>query len=440
MSPGEAPRGLPPLVFTLAEAVAQAGGRAYVVGGWVRDLHLGLPCKDIDVEVHGLPEAALEVLLGRLGRVNAVGRSFGVFKLSAPGVELDVSLPRRDSKVGPGHRGIAVEGDPQMGVVEAARRRDLTVNALLYDPLTRQTLDPFGGLQDLADRLLREVDPRTFEEDPLRALRAVQFAARFGFTLAPSLAALCRAAPLGELPVERVRGELDKLLLKAPRPSVGLRWLSELGLAAQVLPELAPHLDAAREAAVDRAAAHREALDGEGERLALMLGALLHPLEPIQVERSLDRLGVHTVLRHPTRAVILDLLRRVPHQPPDDAALRALADRVPVGLLLRLADALHPGQGFPAALERARALGVEVGPLPRLVQGADLHALGVPQGPRMGALLAQLRREQHQGRLATREQALARAAGLARVGGGDPGLESLYSPGVQAPGTHDADP
>lgn len=431
---------LPPLVQELAQRVAEAGGRAYVVGGWVRDLHLGLPSKDIDVEVHGLEPAALEGLLAGLGRVNAVGRSFGVYKLTTPRAELDVSVPRRDSKVGPGHRGIAVEGDPRMGVHEAARRRDLRVNALLYDPLTGQTLDPFGGLEDLRARVLREVDPQTFAEDPLRALRAVQFAARFGFGISPSLAALCRQAPLQELPAERVWGELEKLLLKAPQPGEGLLWLGRLGLAEKVLPDLSPLVSPALAAALDHAARQRDALEEPGEQVALMLAALLHPLAPDAVERTLDRLGVHSLHRTPVRPTVRALLAALPAAPPDDTALRTLADSLVVELLLRLAHALRPQAGFMAALDRARALGVHRQPLPRLVVGADLRRLGLAPGPALGAVLTRLREEQLAGLLTERAPALARAAALVGGLGADPTRESLYSPGVQPQETHDPDP
>ena len=133
-----------------------------------------------DVEVYGLSVDALKDVLARAGRVNAVGEAFTVFKLSGlEGVagDVDVSLPRRDSKVGPGHRGIAVHGDPGLSPEEAARRRDFTVNALLFDPFADELLDFFGGRRDLDTRVLRAVDPSRFGDDPLRALRAVQLAA-----------------------------------------------------------------------------------------------------------------------------------------------------------------------------------------------------------------------------------------------------------------------
>jgi tRNA nucleotidyltransferase (CCA-adding enzyme) len=204
---------------SLAHAVRDAGGRALIVGGWCRDRRLGRASKDIDLEVFGLSASDLRSLLQRFGTVQTVGEAFTVYKVGS----IDVALPRRESKTARGHRGFEVRGDPAMSFEEAARRRDFTVNAIGFDPLSGQWLDPFGGAADLEHRLLRAVDPRTFGEDSLRVLRAVQFAARFDLAIDAATAALCRAIPLDDLPSERIWGEIEKLLLQAPRPSVGYR-------------------------------------------------------------------------------------------------------------------------------------------------------------------------------------------------------------------------
>src|SRR6266446_1074191 len=238
-------RGMGPVVPSgvrrLLEVLRDAGGRPYLVGGAVRDAVLGLPHKDLDIEVFSLALGPLKEALASVGRVDAVGEAFTVFKVSGlEGVEgaVDVSLPRRDSKAGPGHRGIAVVGDPDLGLEEAARRRDFTINALLYDPFREELIDPHGGRRDLESRILRAVDPDTFGEDPLRALRAVQLASRFELTVDPATAALCAGMPLVELPAERVFGEIEKLLLKARRPSIGFALMKEWGMLPVVGPEL----------------------------------------------------------------------------------------------------------------------------------------------------------------------------------------------------------
>ena len=210
---------LPPVLRTIAKRIAELGGTTYLAGGPVRDHHLGRTPKDFDLEVHGLPEDLLARTLAEFGKVNAVGRSFGVYKLTVDGEELDVALPRRDSKVGPGHRGIQVAGDPWMGTTEACRRRDLTINAMLYDVLSAETIDPFCGQDDLENKLLRHVDAATFVEDPLRALRVVQFAARLEFQVSPELKLLCRETALGELPAD-LTGAMEALAAVA-----GLDWI-----------------------------------------------------------------------------------------------------------------------------------------------------------------------------------------------------------------------
>ena len=226
---------LDPVSVRIAEAIREAGGRAIVVGGWVRDHLLGVRSKDVDVEVHGLDPDRLESLLADFGNVHAVGRAFGVFRVG--GIDVDFSLPRRDSKRGPGHRGFDVTPEPMLGFAEAARRRDLTVNSIGLDPLTGEVLDPHGGRRDLERRVLRATDPERFPEDPLRGLRVAQLSARLEMAPDEQLVALCQALDLGELSGERVFDEIVKLLLRAARPSIGFRFLEESG-QLRFFPEL----------------------------------------------------------------------------------------------------------------------------------------------------------------------------------------------------------
>ncbi len=219
----------------IAHLVREHGGRALLVGGWVRDRLLGRTGKDVDVEVYGLPAPRLKALLETIAPVNTVGESFTVYKV----LDVDVSLPRRESKIGRGHRAFAVSGDPDMPPEEAARRRDFTVNAIAWDPLTDTWLDPFDGRRDLLERrVLRAVDPRTFGDDSLRVLRGIQFAARFGLEMDADTKEICRRIPLDDLPAERVWGEIEKLLLLSERPSVGFALALELGVIDQLFPEL----------------------------------------------------------------------------------------------------------------------------------------------------------------------------------------------------------
>ena len=221
---------LPPPLLAALSALRSAGGRPRLVGGCVRDWLLGLEPKDFDIEVYGLDYEALGRALAPFGPTDLVGRSFGVLKVRLDGSEYDFSLPRRESKTGAGHRGFAVAPDPALTEAEAAARRDFTINAIAYDPLDNQLLDFHSGVDDLKKKILRHTGP-AFVEDPLRVLRAFQFAARFELTLAPETVALCRSisGTYAELAVERVWGEWDKWATKAVKPSLGIIALKQTG-------------------------------------------------------------------------------------------------------------------------------------------------------------------------------------------------------------------
>lgn len=218
---------LPPILTRILGECPELN-RAYLVGGCVRDACLGVPVKDFDVEVYGISYERLIPALSKWGRADFVGESFGVVKLTVPGgLTFDFSVPRRDSKVAPGHRGFVVALDPSLTPPEAAARRDFTINSLLYDPREGRILDYFGGREDLQNRLLRHTSP-AFVEDPLRVLRGMQFAGRFDLKPAPATVELCRSMkPLyGELAVERVREEWFKWAAQSIRPSAGLAFLA----------------------------------------------------------------------------------------------------------------------------------------------------------------------------------------------------------------------
>ncbi len=393
----------------LARAVQPLNGRALLVGGFVRDALLGRNPKDADVEVYGLEADRLKSVLETLGRVDAVGESFRVLKLvwhaknergQRERFELDVSLPRRDRKIGTGHRGFEVEGDPFASVEDAARRRDFTLNAILCDPLTGEILDPFGGRKDLEERVLRAVDARHFGEDSLRVLRAMQFAARFELSIEPQTVQICRATPLDDLPKERVWGEWEKWLLKSKRPSVGLVAGRETGVFSRLFPYLETALERCEiemGTAIDRAAREIVGLEFP-EQVALMLAVLGCFLGSRDTKRLLNDLGVfrlkgareavdvqNLVLKLlSTRKTAPDWFRRASSAQPKE--FRFLAARVPPQLALKLARA----RGFDEAanwFERGlRAAGVEFGPPKPLLQGRHLIEMGFKPGPLFGQI------------------------------------------------------
>jgi len=446
-------------VVDIANRAHDAGGRALIVGGWVRDRLMGRASKDVDVEVYGLAAPILHDLLSRIGRVNTVGESFTVYKVAG----IDVALPRRESKTGRGHRGFEVTGDPALPIADASRRRDFTINAIAWDPLTGEYLDPWNGRRDIDARILRAVDPVTFAEDSLRVLRAVQFAARFEYTVEPATRSLCAAIPLDDLPAERISGEVEKLLLQAARPSIGLQLALELGVVERLFPELEALVGCEQEPewhpegdvwvhtllVVDEARKRIHDLD-RPRQLVVTLGALCHDLgkpsttafldgrirsidhEQAGVEPAtavLDRLNVHTVAGYDVRLQVLGIVahhlkpgmfRQAP-TPVSDGAFRRLARKVDLELLARVAkaDCLGRGGGFDCSamdwfLERARQLGVQHAPPLPLVKGRHLLALGLAPGPHVGKILEQIYERQLDGTITSLDEGLAFARDLLR--------------------------
>ena len=383
----------------IAREIAKAGGRAFVVGGYVRDLLRGQPSKDLDIEVYGMDLDALRKLLERHGRVLEVGRAFGVLRLKE--LDADFSLPRRDSKVGPGHRGFDVECDPNLGFETAARRRDLTVNSMGLDILNGEISDPYGGRRDLERGVLRAVNPDTFDEDPLRGLRVAQFIARFDMHADDTLVELCGRLDLREVSPERVLEEFRKLLLKGARPSLGLAFLRESTLL-RFFPELDALVDSGWSqtlVAVDRSAALRQDADDD---LVQMLAALCHALRrPADVASLLDR------MRAPKDVVVcVSALVRFFPEPAAfveagaaSSEYRRLSRRlgasgVPLELLARVAESVRSDVPAKQFLARARELGVDKRAPVDAVRGRHLIARGFAPGPGLGAVLERCREVQ----------------------------------------------
>ncbi|MFZ0060492.1 MAG: HD domain-containing protein [Pyrinomonadaceae bacterium] len=452
-------------VINLAQAIRDAGGRALLVGGCVRDLLMGVTPKDWDLEVYGLQAPKLRAVLDTFGPVNVVGEAFSVYKLDH---DLDVSIPRRDRKAGKGHRGFVIEGDPDMDPAEAARRRDFTINAIMQDPLTAEIIDPHEGRADLRKKILRAVSAGTFAEDSLRVLRAAQFAARFEFQVAPETEELCREIDLSDLPAERIWGELEKLLLKAQRPSIGFEFLRNTGALAQLFPEITALIDVPQDPewhpegevfahtmlVLDRA---HELIDDlpYAKQVTVMLAALAHDfgkpattefiegrwrsrgheeagMEPTQ--NFLDRLNLHTLAGYDVRTQVIALVRD--HLKPGefykkraevgDGAFRRLARKCEPDLLYRVARADSLGRNselVPRAqwygaeaqewfIERVRELNIEQGPPPPLLMGRHLLELGLAPGPKIGEITQTVYEMQLNNSVRTLEEAKAAAQKL----------------------------
>jgi len=449
-------------VLSLAEAIREAGGRALLVGGCVRDALMGAQPKDWDLEVYNLDAARLREILDQFGPVNIVGEAFTVYKL---GNHLDVSVPRRERKSGRGHKAFVIEGDPSMSVEEATRRRDFTINAILQDPLTGELIDPFDGRRDIEQRVLRAVSKETFAEDSLRVLRAAQFAARFDFDIDADTVELCRTIDLSDLPAERIWGEMEKLLLRAARPAIGIEWLRRLGASQKLFPEIQSLIGVPQDPewhpegdvfvhtqlVIDRA---RELIEDlpYPRQVTVMLAALAHDFgkpsttqflegrwrsrghEEAGVppaESFLDRINVHTIDGYNVRAQVIALVRE--HLKPGEfykkrdevgeGAFRRLARRCEPDLLYRVAKADSLGRnaewvprekwyGSEAQewfIQRSRELQVEQRPPDPLLLGRHLLELGIEPGPRMGEITRAVYELQLDGRVRTLDEAIAEA-------------------------------
>lgn len=281
----------------IALKVKENGGTAYFVGGFVRDRLLGRESKDIDIEVHSVDVPTLRDILSSVGQTLEIGESFGIFSLR--GTDIDIALPRKERATGRGHRDFEVSVDPYIGTKRAAARRDFTVNALMQNVLTGEITDHYGGLSDLKNGILRHVSDESFPEDPLRALRLAQLAARFGFSVAEETVEICRTMELNTLSPERIRGELKKALLKADKPSVffevlrqtdGLDfWFPEVK-ALEGIPQnpvYHPEGDVWNHTmeVLDRAAVYR---DGASDPFSFMLSALVHDFGKVTATREIN--------------------------------------------------------------------------------------------------------------------------------------------------------
>ena len=442
------------LSLKLCEKIKELGGLALVVGGFARDIALdkfgyNLKPKDIDIEVYGIEHDSLKGILESLGRVDIVGDQFQVFKLEG---KLDISIPRRDSKTGKGHKGFKVEGDPNMLIKEAARRRDFTINALALDPLTGEIIDFYGGVEDIKNKTLRATENETFVEDPLRVLRAMQFSGRFGFAIDPETVELCKSLDLTELPKERIGEEWLKLLDKAPKPSIGLQAALELGILDQLHPEIKALIGVPQnpkyhpegdvwnhtKLVVDSVVALAEERGlGKDDKRILMLAALCHDLgKPATTKEEDGKITSHgheDAGLEPSRKFLemlfikKDLVERVLrlvechmfiHNTPDpsNSAIRRLSGRVYPGTIKELAnlataDIRGSGQDIrdydkaEDVLRKAEALSVEKSKPQPLIMGRDLLEIGFKPGTIVGQTLKEILELQLDGEITSAEQA-----------------------------------
>lgn len=448
---------LPKILKTISNDLTSKDASAIVVGGSVRDHFLVLPIKDYDVEVYGLASMEeLESILAQFGSVNLVGKSFGVLKFTYDGEEYDFSFPRKESKVGEGHKGFDVEIDGSLDFKTAAKRRDFTINALGYDIENDTFIDPFGGLEDIKEKKLKHIDDNTFVEDPLRVYRAVQFSARFEYALDESTFALCKRMVednmLEELAKERIYVEWKKLLLKSLKPSIGFELMRTLGML-KYFPELQDLIGV-----VQSPKWHPEGdvwihtmmcvdemvlLLGQDEKLNLkyMFSILCHDFGKA-VSTTIDNAGNVRSVGHEMTGLALtktfmyrlldehDFIESVlpmveHHLKPSqfyracstNKAIRKLATKVNIEELVVVAKADFLGRTTKEALsrdykagtwllEKASELQVQNKPLERLIQGRDLINIGLEPSIAFKKILDKVYELQLEGTITHKEEAL----------------------------------
>lgn len=421
-------------VYAIVQAIALHKGRALLVGGAVRDMMMGRPVKDIDIEVHGLLEQQLEDILREFGPVSLVGKAFGVLRIH--GLDVDWSLPRADS---PGRKPTVVI-DPFMPIEVAARRRDLTMNAMAFDLVTDELIDPCNGMSDIKNKILRTPDPRFFIQDPLRFYRVMQFIGRFEMQPDDELNVLCQDMDISQVSRERIEEEFKKLFLFSRRPSLGIRWLYLIGRLHDVLPELAATIGIKQEPqwhpegdvfehtmqTIDAAEVLVQKYDDEFDTLVLLYAALCHDLGKVttttEVKGVIKSIGHEKESKKLARSMMkrithnVDLINAVSslvlyHMTPlqfttNNAKLSAykrlankLAHNVNLLMLIDLCIADKRGRNgasheplacdFPDVelfREKVMQAGVSTSKIEPILKGADLFDVVQP-GPEMGRLL-----------------------------------------------------
>ena len=402
---------LPGRLLKIAGDIREAGGRAFLVGGWVRDALLGRSCRDYDVEVYDMAQDALVPILSKYGRTNLVGKAFGVIHLAMKGLSLDFSFPRTESKVGYGHRGFVVHTDEKLSFKEAALRRDFTINAMGMELPELTLCDPYGGIDDLKAHTLRHVGP-AFAEDSLRILRGVQFASRFGCTLAPETVELCRTLSLDDLSIERLFEEFKKWLLKPGKPSLGLRAFLDIKLDGY-FPEIRP-FEGSWETLGDILDKMAELRDSNGLSDTQAMDFAFAALLCGNADSALDFLVRITNENHLLKNVplLLSALRNLDEGIVDDIpALRRLAVKQNGLKLLCLLVKCIPvsyyrSPDFATALWNSAAKYnlLNAAPQPFLT-GKKLMDLGVKPGKHMGEIIKQSFELQLDGKITSAEDA-----------------------------------
>ena len=388
-----------------------------IIGGYIRDKLLKLDSKDIDIELYGIDSLqSLENILNEFGSLSSVGKSFGVCKLKYEELDIDFSLPRSDNKVGSGHRGFEVATNKNLDFKTATSRRDFTINAIGYDAQSKTLLDPFYGRDDLQAKILRAVDIKKFDEDPLRVLRGVQFSTRFNLEFDPELFIKCKnmikAGALCELPPERIFEEFKKMLLKSKKPSDGFLLLKKLG-AFCFFDELAALSNVLFEKSIrslDFLAS--EKIEDDKKRLSLMLALACKEFSQEKIDSFLNKLTQETKLRNEIKKLV-SLSKDIAINDCSNYDVYALAKEIEIKTFLLYLDAAYLGQKqkeLQLCKAKAKSLNVYTEAMPPLLQGKDLISLGHQPSKEFSKILDAVYKAQMRELFSTKEEAITWAA------------------------------
>ena len=387
---------IPNIIQQISNVCHQYEGTVYIVGGSIRDFFMQKIPKDWDLEVHNITGSQLEKSLRTIGKTKRVGASFSVFKVHVEEEEIDVAIPQDGAN-----------DAPNIGIESALRRRDLTINAMAYDIRLQTLIDPFQGLQDLQNKVLRATDPDTFIEDPLRAFRVAQFAARFSMSITPELITLCTSLSLHNIPKERIQIELHKLWLKSETPSIGLLALEKLHLY-QYLPLWNTPTDPQILRSVDSFAVQRHEHSMPQQIIIFWICALQHtPYE--QASNFLNDLKIFSIEKIHVQGQVISFLQHYPtlFESPTDTNIRRISEVMPlsfaVSVLKILTSSTHPT--VQHIEQRAHELKLWNASLPQLISASTLMRMGLV-GRDIGTAIKDIRIAQIEGRVQNTQEAI----------------------------------
>lgn len=399
---------IPQKLLKIAGDIRSAGGRAFLVGGFVRDslLRINGEARDFDIEVYGISQEKLLEILSRHGKPNLIGKAFGVVHLARQGIHYDFSFPRTESKTGVGHRAFDVQTNPNLSFEEAARRRDFTINAMGMELPGLELADPYNGQRDLENKILRHVS-EAFSEDSLRVLRGVQFAARFELRATKETVELCKTLSLSDLSRERIEEEFRKWILKGAKPSFGLDFFCEAGLQSQ-FPEIGLCDSGDLGKVLDSLVKHRDSLNPQEAERVMFAGLLCLPsAKPLDFLKKW--IPVNNLLKSvPALLDSLPLLNLSDKSSLRRCALKAHGLKLPAMLKSSCSSLCEDGIDiYGCAQKTGMEMGIwESAPEPYLT-GQMLLDTGLKPGPHIGKIIKQVFEMQLSGQIKSKEEALA---------------------------------